>query len=196
MVIEILPFQIKATDLALDFELLQVGLVRVHPEHVFLERVREEFALAKFALNLALHSSGMLAHVMVPHRLGVKDFVAHAAALPQLFPLQHRHGCVSLQIVLPEILGLQHLLAEHALEHDRSSLLQVLRLDVPLQRPRVEFLAANLASRLVAMGPPHVSVHLLVLHGLVTQFALVPALEYLDKVALVVFELGASSCGS
>lgn len=50
----------------------------------------------------------------------------------------------------------------------------------------MEFLAADLASRLSPMRAPHVGVHLLVFHGLITNLTLVPTCGYLSKVLLVV----------
>ena len=50
----------------------------------------------------------------------------------------------------------------------------------------MEFLAADLASRLSPVGTPHMSVHLLGFHGLITNFTLVSAGTDLSKIFLVV----------
>lgn len=50
----------------------------------------------------------------------------------------------------------------------------------------MEFLAADLASWLSPMRTPHVGVHLLGFHGLITNFTLVSARTNLSKVFLVV----------
>jgi hypothetical protein len=65
---------------------------------------------------------------------------------------------------------------------------------VPLDRPGVEFLSADFAGWLVAVRSPHMSVHLLVLHSLIANLALVSALVDLHKVLNVVLFGSNSTC--
>ena len=68
---QVLMLDENAAELASSLKLLEAVLFCMHPKHVFLKGIGQEFALAQIALHLVLSSFSMLRVYVVRHRFWV-----------------------------------------------------------------------------------------------------------------------------